>query len=167
MKHIRTFAVVLTCLGILGPAGWALSLDQQDASQVEIDSIQSQFARFQQALASKDSTAFKDLYSIDAVSLLQNQPPRKGGAAIEARWKASFAGPFSLHLTSQEIRLSPNGQDAYQYGTFEIVSTDPAASLLASGKWLYLWRKESDRWRIVLEMDNFDAPKAKGPIAGK
>ena len=46
---------------------------------------------------------------------------------------------------------------------FEIHSTDPTALLLASGKWLYLWRKESDRWRIALEMDNFNSPKTKKP----
>ncbi len=161
MKHIRAYAIAILILGITGVAGWALSLDQQGAAQAEVDAITAQFARFQQALAAKDSSAFKELYSPDAVSLLQNQPPRKGEAAIEARWKASFSGPFALHLKSQEIVLSPSGTDAYQHGTFEIVSTEPAGPLLASGKWLYLWRKEAGAWRIVLEMDNFDAAKAK------
>ena len=159
MKFTRGIALLVISLGILGPVGAALDPNTPVALQTEIESIKAQFARFQQALTSKESSAFKDLYSIDAVSLLQNQPPRKGGATIEARWNAAFSSPFTLHLASQEIRLSPSGQDAFQYGTFEIISTDSGASLLASGKWLYIWRKESDRWRIVLEMDNFDAAK--------
>ena len=167
MKHFLTVAILLMCSGIPGSAGPASNIDQQAVSQLEIEGIQAQFARFQKALASKESSVFGDLYSADAVSLLQNQPPRKGGAAIEARWKAAFAGPFSLRLASQEIRLSPGGQDAFQFGTFEIISTDPAAALLATGKWLYLWRKESGRWRIALEMDNFDAAKPQKSPAGK
>jgi len=161
MRCVRVYVIIILFLGLTAAAGWASTPGLQAIPQVEIDSINAQFARFQQALAAKDSSLFKDLYSPDAVSLLQNQPPRKGEAAIEARWKASFSGPFTLGLKSREILLSPSGTDAYQHGTFEIISTEPAGSLLASGKWLYLWRKEAGAWRIVLEMDNFDAAKAK------
>lgn len=167
MKYTRGIALLVIILGILGPASASLNPNTSVAFQAEIESIKAQFARFQQALALKESSALRDLYSIDAVSLLQNQPPRMGGAAIEARWGAAFAGPFTLHLASHDIRLSPSGQDAYQYGTFEINSIDAGASLMASGKWLYIWRKQSDRWRIVLEMDNFDAAKPQKSPTGK
>ena len=129
----------------------------------EQEDIQRQFIRFQRALSSKDTATIDDLYLEGAVSLLQNQAPRKSREAITARWKKAFAAPFSLILTSLEIKVSPGGHDAYQYGTFEIHASDSNASLLATGKWLYLWRWESDVWRIALEMDNFDAPTPKAP----
>jgi ketosteroid isomerase-like protein len=125
----------------------------------EQEEIQRQFLRYQRALSSRDAETIGDLYTAEAVSLLQNQPPRKGREAIAARWKQSFGANFSLVLTSAEILLSPGGQDACQYGMFEIHSTAAGAALLASGKWTYVWRKEADVWRIALEMDNFDSRK--------
>jgi ketosteroid isomerase-like protein len=125
----------------------------------EQEEIQRQFLRYQRALSSKDAETMGDLYTAEAVSLLQNQPPRKGREAIAARWKQSFGGAFSLDLTSAEILLSPGGQEACQYGTFEIHSAAADAALLASGKWAYVWRKEEDVWRIALEIDNFDSRK--------
>jgi ketosteroid isomerase-like protein len=129
----------------------------------EAENIGLRFLRFQQALSSKDAASMGDLYAAEAVSLLQNQPPRKGREAIAARWKQAFGASFSLILTSAEIVLSPGGRDACQYGTFEIHSGAEAGPLLASGKWAYVWRKEPDQWRIALEMDNFDALQTKLP----
>jgi ketosteroid isomerase-like protein len=134
--------------------------EPEDAGK-EAENIGLRFQRFQQALSTKDSASMGDLYTADAVSLLQNQPPRKGRESIAARWKQAFGASFSLVLTSVEIVLSPGGRDACQYGTFVIHSGDAAGPLLASGKWAYIWRKEPDQWRIAMEMDNFDAPITK------
>lgn len=158
LRTNKMLSAILT-VGVLSFAVFGWELKTKDES--EIQKINLQFVHFQQALSSKDASAIGDLYLAEAVSLLQNQPARKGQEAIRARWKQAFTGPFSLSLASLEINLSPSGREAYQYGTFEIHSTDPAASLLASGKWLYIWRKESDRWRIALEMDNFNAQKSQ------
>jgi ketosteroid isomerase-like protein len=131
----------------------------------EAENVRLQFLRFQQALSSKDAASLSDLYTAEAVSLLQNQPLRKGRESIAARWKQAFGASFSLVLTSVEIVLSPGGRDACQYGTFEIHGGDAAGPLLTSGKWAYIWRKEPDQWRIALEMDNFDASKTKTPAS--
>jgi len=165
MKMTNKMISAIMITGVLSFVGADGAPNPQDDSQSEIQKINVQFVRFQQALSARDSAALGDLYLAEAMSLLQNQPARKGRVSIEARWKQSLTGPFILSLASEEINLSSSRQEAYQRGTFEIHSTDPSAALLASGKWLYLWRKESDRWRIALEMDNFNSPKAQKPSA--
>ena len=129
----------------------------QTGSSVDSTAIDLQFSHFQQALLARDTTSIGDFYTDDAVSLLQNQPPRRGRNSIVQRWKKTLASPLILRTTSTEINVSSSGQDAFQFGTFEIHSADTSNVLLVSGKVMFLWRKQPDRWRIALEMDNFNA----------
>ena len=116
-----------------------------------------QFSQFQHALSARDTMLIGDFYTDDAVSLLQNQPVRRGRNSIVQRWKKTLANPLTFRTTSAEINVSSSGHDAFQFGTFEIHSADTTNVLLASGKVMFLWKKQLDRWRIALEMDNFNA----------
>ncbi len=141
----------------------ASTLLSQSTVPADSTMIALQFNSFQKALLARDTASLGDFYTRDAVSLLQNQPARRGQNPIVERWKRSLANPIALKLTSAEINVSPGGQDAFQYGTFEIHTADATGTLLASGKILYLWRKQSDGWRIAVEMDNFDARSTQKP----
>ena len=48
-----------------------------------------------------------------------------------------------------------SGHKASCFGTFIIYSQ--SNEVLATGKWLQLWRREKDVWKVYLEMDNFNA----------
>ena len=129
----------------------------QSTAQVDSAAIHLQFSNFQQALFVRDTASIGDFYTDDAVSLLQNQPVRQGRNSIVQRWKKSLTNPFVIQTTSIEISVSSSGQDAFQFGTFQIHSRDTTNVLLASGKVMFLWKKQPDRWRIALEMDNFNS----------
>ena len=133
------------------------TLISQTGSSVDSTAIDLQFSHFQQALLARDTTSIGDFYTDDAVSLLQNQPPMRVRNSIVQRCKKTLANPFIFRTTSAEINVSSSGQDAFQFGTFQIHSSDTTNVLLASGKVMFLWKKRLDRWRIALEMDNFNA----------
>ncbi|MBI4546698.1 MAG: nuclear transport factor 2 family protein [Ignavibacteriae bacterium] len=128
----------------------------QPTGQGDSIAIASRFDYFQRAILTRDTMSMGDFYTDDAVSLLQNQQVRRGRNAIVQRWKSALANPFILRITSAGINVSSSGQDAFQFGTFEIHAADTTELFLASGKVMFLWKKQVDRWRIALEMDNFD-----------
>ena len=104
----------------------------------------------------RDSINIGSLYTDEAVSIRQNEPIRKGRTAIVERWSRAFRMSFALHTSMQQL-FTTSPTTGYQYGTFEVKSTDPEPVLLASGKWIICWRKERGVWKIELEMDNFNA----------
>ncbi|MBI4429611.1 MAG: nuclear transport factor 2 family protein [Ignavibacteriales bacterium] len=139
------------------------SLISQSSPKADSTAIQLQFSRFQEVLLAHDTISIGDFYTDDAVSLLQNQPVRRGRNSIAQRWNKSLANPILIRLTSSEINLSVTGQDAFQFGRFEIRAADTSNALLATGKVMILWRKQADHWRMALEMDNFDAMPSRKP----
>lgn len=132
----------------------------QTPGSVDSTEIMTRFFQFQEAIQKRDSVSIADFYFSDAVSLLQNQPVRQGRSAIAARWAKVLAGPFIFQVLSPELSVSPSRCDAFQFGRFEIHSADTSNALMAAGKVMFVWRKQIDRWRIALEMDNFDRPPA-------
>lgn len=155
MKHKLPACMVL--LSIL------LCVEQLYSQSKSVDSsaIQSQFSRYQQHLLLRDTLTIGDFYTEDAVSLRQNEPVRRTRESILQRWKKSLANPIVIRVYSKELNVSPGGQDAYQYGAFEVYTADTSNTLLASGKIMFIWKKQVDGWKIALEMDNFDSIKPK------
>jgi ketosteroid isomerase-like protein len=154
-RDFITLAVTLAALVVIGGSqtGYSQNVDSADST-----AIMTRFNLFQEALRNRDTNSIGDYYAHDAVSILENQPVRRGRQLIAARWAKVLMGPFVFHILSPELNIARSGQDAFQFGMFEIHSTDTTHALLASGKVTFLWRKESDQWRITLEMDNFDRP---------
>jgi ketosteroid isomerase-like protein len=161
-KQMIFFIVIFVVLPL---SGCGSTSNAQSDTAKPVDSIARELNRFQQALLSRDTVAIKEIYAENAASLLQNQPVRIGRDAIIQRWKKSSANPISVRIIPQDVNLSPSGQDAFQFGAFEIHSTDTTNALLASGKLMFLWRREPDRWRIALEMDNFDSARPPQSIS--
>ena len=150
---------IIALVTTLAFSGCSPSSDFQKNTDKQAGLIAGELDRFQQALQSRDTLLLKDIYAENAVSLLQNQPVRTGRNAIIKRWKKSMALPVSFQIVSQCVNVSSGGQDAFQYGSFEIHSSDTTNVLLASGKIMFLWKRVADNWEIALEMDNFDAIK--------
>ncbi len=142
---------------VLSSIACTTTLISQTPSPVDSAAIGRQFSRFQNALLARDTLSIEDSNSGDAVSLLQNQPVRRGRNSIVQRWKKVLASPLVFRIVSEEISVSSSGRDAFQFGRFAVHSADTTNTLLASGKILFIWKRQPDRWRIALEMDNFNA----------
>ncbi|HTK81731.1 MAG TPA: nuclear transport factor 2 family protein [Bacteroidota bacterium] len=155
-------ALLFAAIACLCTISFRTTLLSQSTPGADSLGIISRFNEFQDALQKRDSIAIGDFYGTDAVSLLQNQPARRGRQAIAARWTKVLMGPFTFHISPQDVNVSSSGHDAFQYGRFEIQSTDPSKAILASGNVMFVWRKQEATWRIAFEMDNFDAPSSPG-----
>ena len=123
-------------------------LHKKDSIELNI-----QFTRFQTAVLNTDTTTLEQLYTNDAISLVQNNPILTGVESIMIRWRKSFKMPFQLKLNLQKMEIS-SGHRASCFGTFSIYSQ--SNEVLATGKWLQLWRREKAVWKMYLEMDNFN-----------
>lgn len=115
---------------------------------------------FQHTVLQRDSVNIGKLYADSAVSMRQNEPIRTGRQAIEDRWRRAFRMAFALKLTTEKLVIT-SSSSAFQYGLFEVKSTDAEPKLLATGKWMIVWKKENTDWKIALEMDNFNAAAPK------
>ncbi len=152
----RRFRVIVPVLFLASIGTADVRTAPRPSSPQEIEAITGRFEAFQQLILKRDWASMGQFYSERALSLLQNNPVRRDRDSILARWQAAFANPFALRLLSLDIEILAPGRWARQYGTFEIRPPD-SDSIIASGKFLYLWTSEAGQWKIALEMDNFDA----------
>ena len=149
---MRTRVYTLSLILCFGPFICSYS---QSTKLYKKDSIELniQFSRFQTAVLTTDTTTLVQLYTNDAVSLVQTNPILTGIESIMMRWRKAFKMPFQLKLNLQRMEIS-SGHKASCFGTFIIYSQ--SNEVLATGKWLQLWRREKEVWKLYLEMDNFN-----------
>ena len=147
------------CIVLLFGLFCGQNLYSQSNKIVDSSAIQSQFSKFQQCLLMRDTILIGDFYTEDAISLRQNEPVRRSRGSILQRWKKSLSNPIVVKVTASELNVSSSGQDAFQFGVFEVYSADLGNMLLASGKIMFIWKKQRDGWKIAVEMDNFNSAK--------
>ncbi len=108
------------------------------------------------ALIARDSHAFADLFVDDAVSLPPFGPLIRGRAAIEASISDAFARvrfmDGSMHTT--ETRLM--GDTTVELGTYRLATQVDGYPTILSGRYLTVWRREGDRWKIAIDSSQPD-----------
>jgi Tfp pilus assembly protein PilF/ketosteroid isomerase-like protein len=103
-----------------------------------------------------DGAAIAALYADDAVIHPANEPPAQGREALDAYFAASYGEPVDVTFTTVEIVVS--GDLAYEVGA--------SASPAGAGKYLTLYRRVGDEWKIVADTWSDDAPPAATAAAG-
>lgn len=131
------------------PAGFT------DADRAAIDSAGQAFAGY--ALAGDFAALAKNHYSDDAILLPPNAPAATGHAAIEAAFR-TFPPITAFQLRNEEVEGTANL--AYVRGRYVMTMSPPGAAAIAdSGKYLEIWRKQSDgTWKSLRDMFNSDVP---------
>jgi uncharacterized protein (TIGR02246 family) len=110
--------------------------------------------QFSAAYVRGDAAAMTRLYTPDAVIFPERSEAISGTEAIRRYWTLPAGRRITRHvITPAQIRV--DGRHAYDHGTFEIAGTrDGKAWGPARGKYLVVWRREQDGWRIHLDMWN-------------
>lgn len=149
------FAVVTACQPA-PPAGLS------DADRAAIDSTSRVFVRH--ALANDFAALTRDYYSDDAIVLPPNAPAVTGHGAIEAMFK-TFPPITAFELRTEEVEGSADL--AYVRGRYTMTMSPPGTPAIAdSGKYLEIWRKQSDgSWKSVRDMFSSDIPLPAPPPA--
>ncbi len=104
--------------------------------------------------AVESSAALSALYTADAVISPERSDAITGKGAIEHYWRPAKEGRVTRHqLTPTQVVI--DGNHGYDYGTYEIAGERAGKAWGPfRGKYLVVWRREPDGWRIQLDMWN-------------
>jgi uncharacterized protein (TIGR02246 family) len=119
------------------------------------DEIQAAQDRLAEAVSAQDANRAASLYSEDARLIPQGAPACTDRGAIAAFFAGAFAnGIVGARFTSDEV----DGDDAQatEIGRYELYAAPSGGEriLAADGRYLIVWRKGEDGWRIHRDMFN-------------
>jgi ketosteroid isomerase-like protein len=112
------------------------------------------------ALAARDTAGIDSLYADDAVLLPANMPRVEGRVAIHRWWAEGLRAPdLRLVIVPGATTVAQAGDLAIEVGTYDYRATGPGGTLLHEvGKYVTVLKPVGDRWRIVTDTWNSDAP---------
>jgi ketosteroid isomerase-like protein len=133
-----------------------------DADKAAIDSTSRVFVGH--VLAGDFAALVRGYYSDDAIVLPPNAPAVTGHGAIEAMFK-TFPPVTAFELQTEEVEGSADL--VYVRGRYTMTLSPPGAPAIAdSGKYLEIWRKQSDgTWKSVRDMFSSNIPLPPPPAA--
>ena len=126
-----------------------------------IDLLQERLAR---AFEARDFEAVLACYADDAVLLAPGRPPALGREAIAIELQAAFSDPqVAVAVRTRRIEVCAQGDLACAWGTGLTTITDPATGRLTilPSKWLAVYRRQADGWRVAADTFNADDPDRK------
>jgi ketosteroid isomerase-like protein len=118
-------------------------------AQIEVSS-----RRFSAAYVAGDLETMVSLYTPDAVIFPNNSEAIRGHEDIRRYWALPPGQRVTLHrATPAEIRI--DGDHAYDHGVYEISGVrDGTAWGPSHGKYVIVWRRIPQGWRMHLDMWN-------------
>ena len=128
-------------------------------AEADITAIRTASADFQKAVRDTAWEAWANFYTADATFGPPNSPPLTGHDALVA-FGRTF--PPTRDFTLRHVDIDGRGDLAYVYGKYSWVIIVPGQPELPdSGKYIEVWRKQSDgNWKILRDVFNSDVPLA-------
>lgn len=119
------------------------------AQKAEIDANN---AKWIELFNNGDFSGIASLYSTDAIAFPPGSAMVKGRAAIEAMWKSMAEQVTDPKLTTVDVK--PLGSSAArEIGTF-VLKTKGSAPQEVSGKYVVVWEKVGDDWKLATDIWN-------------
>lgn len=155
-----TRSALLLSLCLLAPAACSVSsahevdLAHTVPDQGEVAQIQELSRRFSAAYVAGDIDTMVGLYTPDGVIFPGNSEALQGPDAIRRYWTIPAGQRITRHVaTPTEIRI--DGDHAYDHGVYEIAGVrDGTAWGPTLGKYVIVWRRTPQGWRMHLDMWN-------------
>ena len=113
---------------------------------------------FEQAVAAGDVDALAALYTPNAMLMAPNAPVAQGQDAIRSAFEGMLAEVGTLDLTSNEIEAF--GDTAFEVGGYVLEGPDGAH--LDHGKYIVIWKRTPDGWKLHRDIFNSDMAMAEG-----
>lgn len=108
--------------------------------------IEAMTADYSAAVQAGDADAVGALYADDAVIHPPGEPSARGRQALDAYFARVHAEPRDHTYATENVVVSEAGDLAYEVGTW------------AGGKYLSVYRRTPDGWRIAADAWSDDAP---------
>lgn len=120
--------------------------------------------RWLQLIRDRDSAAIGELYAEDGAVMPQGEPIRVGRSAIAAWWAKSMEMPdYSLTFDEESVTVSQSGDMALDRGTWQFSATPESGPVRDSGKYVVVWRKIGNEWKVAADIFNSDGQQAGNP----
>lgn len=111
------------------------------------------------AVAAGDAAAAVALYTPDAMFMGANAPTVTGREAIQAVMQGMIdSGIGRVALTTDEV--VQHGDMAHEVGRYVLDASD--GTHLDHGKYIVIWQRTTDGWRIHRDIINSDMPLPEG-----
>ncbi len=120
---------------------------------IEISAAQ---RRFLHLFAMNEPAGIAACYTEDAQMLVANMDVILGRSAIESVFKFTAVQGHTLEFESQELDV--NGTTAVEVGRYTRKRSD--GSTFDRGKYMVVWKRVGDEWRIHRDMFSTNVPKA-------
>jgi ketosteroid isomerase-like protein len=118
-------------------------------------------AKFAHATKEGGGKAFAAFFAPDGVTLANGKAPVIGSEAIaaQATWSPQ---EYQLTWTPEGGQMNASGDMGFTWGHYEGRSKDRAGnSIVANGRYMTIWKKQSDgSWKVVLDSSNDEPPAA-------
>ena len=124
------------------------------ASRSDIAAITEAARQFSAAYMRGDVDAITALYTLDAVIFPDRSDAISGHDALKRYWKHEPGQKVTRHrLIPTQVTI--DGKHAYDHGIYEIAGErNGKAWGPVRGKYLVVWRREPDGWKMQLDMWN-------------
>ena len=141
--------LVLLAVSLFG--GSILSAQTGPADSVKIQQLARQFSA---AFMRGDAAAMADIYTSDGVIFPEQSEWITGREGIQRYFTLPPGRKITRHVLTPS-RIVVDGQHAYDYGTYEIAGErDGTAWGPVRGKYVVVWRRHQDSWRMQLDIWN-------------
>jgi ketosteroid isomerase-like protein len=151
-----TIAILIVSLGIntiLTAAPAKATLHSGDPVRDDIAKVNQQYG---QAFATGDSSLFINAYALDACMMAPNAPILCGPDALLRIYKfIRKTGVRNITFTTVDL-FGQTKDYVTEQGTYEMFDADSHS--LGKGKYLVLWKKTTEGWKMYRDMFNSNEP---------
>ncbi len=120
--------------------------------------IEAANAQFSAAAAKGDGAGLAALYAADGQVLPAGSDVIRGRDAIQKFWQGALdSGIAGVGLKTLEVFA--HGATATEVGQYELRNN--AGKVLDHGKYIVIWRREGDNWKLLRDMFSTNVPAPK------
>ena len=152
---MRSFFAV-TPLALLAACAAAPQVDVD----AEIAAVEARSTALANAEAAKDVNTAVTFWADDAVVQTAGAPATTGVAAVREGYTQMFGALKSFKSTTTHITVAASGDLAWEHGVNELVFTGPNGDVPDKGKYLAIWKKVNDEWKVAALSFTTDTPPA-------
>jgi len=160
--HVRNIALV-GCISLIG-IQTACQMIQQHQVDVknEENAVRQADMDWSKAAASKDVDKVVSFYAEDGAVYAPNAPIAAGRPAIKVEWTGMVNLPgFAVNWVPSRVEVARSADLAWSTGTYTMTSNIPGSAATDHGKYVAVWKKQSDgSWKVQADIFNSDLPAA-------
>ncbi|MGM0408357.1 MAG: YybH family protein [Bacteroidota bacterium] len=145
----------LLVLFLLAGTSYQESFDIEAEKKVIRDMVATAFKAEQQ----KDMNTLLNYYSEDVIVQLPNMPRIQGREALKKFYYEFFKILVSIEGGSIEVRISEDGDMAWDYGWNRSVVNGHDGPIEDKGKYLSIYKKINEEWKCVAISSSSDKPE--------